>query len=106
MKSFDVVVFLEAVAYGRIEWRKHVLQKLAERNIPHHAIREVLLQGELIREYVYDKPFAFALFLGYASGARRCTSWQLVTKQAASFVITVYEPSLEIIEADYRTKRK
>ena len=33
MKAFDLAVFREVIAAGRIEWRKHVLQKLAERGI-------------------------------------------------------------------------
>lgn len=106
MKPFDLAVFREAIAAGSIEWRKHVLQKLAERGIPQQAVRDVLLEGERIREYADDKPFPSALFLGYISGkplhvVAACdeTNWQV-------FVITVYEPSLEIFEADYRTKRK
>jgi len=46
MKSFDLAVFREAIAAGRIEWRKHVLQKLAERGMAQQAVRDVLLKGE------------------------------------------------------------
>ncbi|MEI6674597.1 MAG: DUF4258 domain-containing protein [Verrucomicrobiota bacterium] len=106
MKPFDLVVFREAVADGRIEWRKHVLQRLAERGIPQQTVREVLLQGELIREYADDKPFASALFLAYASGAALHVVAACDEANRQAFVITAYEPSLEIFEADYRTKRK
>ena len=50
MKPFDLTIFREAIALARIEWRKHVLQKLAERGIPQQSVREVLLQGERIRD--------------------------------------------------------
>jgi len=106
MNPFDLVVFREAVAGGRIGWRKHVLQRLAERGIPQQAVREVLLQGELIREYADDKPFASALFLGYASGVRLHVVAACDEANRQAFVITAYEPSLDIFEADYRTKRK
>ena len=68
MKAFDLVIFHEAIAAGRIQWRKHVLQKIAERGISQQAVREVLLKGERIRDYTDEKTFPSALFLGYVSG--------------------------------------
>jgi len=46
MKAFDLAIFRDAIAAGRIEWRKQVLQKLAERGIPQEAVRELLLKGD------------------------------------------------------------
>lgn len=106
MNPIDLATLHEAIAAGRIEWRKHVLQKLAERGISQQAVREVLLRGERIRDYTEDKPFPSALFLDYVSGRplHVVAACDEVIRQA--FVITAYEPSLEIFEADYRTKRK
>jgi hypothetical protein len=106
VKPFDLGIFRDAIAVGRIEWRKHVLQKLAERGIPQQAVRDVLFQGEKIREYVDDKPFPSALFLGYVSSKplHAVAAYDETSRQA--FIITAYEPSLEIFETDYRTKRK
>ena len=106
MKPFDLTTFREAIAAGRIEWRKHVLQKLAERGLPQQAVREVLLQGEQIRDYADDKPFPSALFLGYVSGKPLHVVAACDETNGQAFVITAYEPSLDIFEADYRTKRK
>ena len=106
MKPFDLAVFREAIAAGRIEWRKHVLQKLAERGIAQQAVRDVLLKGERIREYSDDKPFPSALFLGYVSGRPFHVVAACDETSRQAFVITAYEPSLEIFEDDYRTKRK
>jgi len=41
MKPLDLAILREAVAGGRIQWRRHVLQKLAERGIQQQAVREV-----------------------------------------------------------------
>ncbi len=80
MKPFDLAVFREAIAAGRMEWRKHVLQKLAERGIPQQAVRDVLLKGERIREYSDDKPFPSTLFwVMFRAG--RFTLWRRATKQ-------------------------
>ncbi len=91
---------------GRIEWRKHVLQKLAERGIPQESVREVLLQGVGIRDYADDKPFSSALFLGYVSSSPLHVVAACDEQSRRVYIITAYEPSLEIFEADYRTKRK
>jgi hypothetical protein len=106
MKAFDLAIFREAIASGQIEWRKHVLQKLAERGISQQAIREVLLRGERIQEYAQDTPFPSALFLAYVSGKPLHVVAACDETGQRAFVITAYEPSLEIFEADYRTRRK
>jgi uncharacterized protein DUF4258 len=106
MKTFNLAEFRIAVATGNIEWRMHVLQKLAKRGISQQIAREVLITGERIRDYVEDKPFPSSLFLGYVSGKplHVVAAYDEATHKA--FVITAYEPSLEIFEPDYRTKRK
>jgi hypothetical protein len=50
MKPVDLAALREAVAEKRIQWRRHVLEKLAERAIQQQAVREVLLKGEKIRD--------------------------------------------------------
>ena len=106
MKPIDLAIFRDAVSCGAVEWRKHVLQKLAERGISQDAIREVLLNGERIRDYTEDKPFPSALFLGYISGEPLHVVAACDEANGRAFVITAYEPSLDIFEPDYRTKRK
>jgi Domain of unknown function (DUF4258) len=106
VKPLDLAILHEAVAGGRIQWRRHVLEKLAERGIQQQAVREVLLNGERIRDYTQDRPFPSALFLGYI-GAKplHVVAWcDEINRQA--FVITAYEPSLDVFEADYRTRKK
>ncbi|MEO7300807.1 MAG: DUF4258 domain-containing protein [Verrucomicrobiota bacterium] len=106
MKPFDLLSFREFVAAGKIEWRKHVLQKLAERAIPQQSVRDVLLSGERIRDYADDKPFPSALLLGYVSGKPLHVVAACDEMRELVFIITAYEPSLEIFEPDYKTKRQ
>jgi hypothetical protein len=106
MTPLNLAVLRDAVAAGSIEWRKHVLQKLAERGIAQQAVREVLLKGERIRDYTEDKPFPSALFLGYVSAKPLHVVAACDETCRQVFVITVYEPSLDVFESDYRTKRK
>ena len=72
MKTLDLEILRRAVRDGRIEWRKHVVEKLAERAIPQQAVLQILLEGERIRDYTEDRPFPSALFLeAVAKVARR-----------------------------------
>lgn len=64
MKSLNLDILREAVAEGRIQWRKHVLQKLAERGIQQEAVREVLLNGERVRDYTEDRPLSQRIVSG------------------------------------------
>jgi hypothetical protein len=105
MKPVDLEILGRAVQAGRIEWRKHVLQKLAERGLAQTAVLQVLLSGEKIRDYGADKPFPSALFLGYVGGKPLHVVAACDVASEQVFIITAYEPSQEIFEADYRTKR-
>lgn len=79
---------------------------MAEWNVLQAAALNVVLTGEHVRDYPEDKPFASAFFLGY-DGSRPLHVVAAVDETAAqAFIITVYEPSLDVFEADYKTKRK
>ena len=106
MKPLDLAILREAVGQGRIQWRRHVLEKLAERGIQQQAVREVLLKGEKIRDYTQDRPFPSALFLGYIGGKPHHVVAACDEISREAFVITAYEPSLDVFEPDYRTKKK
>ena len=106
MKPLDLEVLRRAVREGRLEWRKHVLQKLAERGIAQGAVRDVLAVGERIRDYTEDRPFPSALFLGYVGGRPLHVVASCDEANGQAFVVTAYEPSLAVFESDYRTKRQ
>lgn len=106
MKPLDLAILREAVREGRIEWRKHVLQKLAERGISQHAVLHVLLEGERIREYEKDRPFPSALFLGYTASKPLHVVVACDPVNSRAFIITAYEPSLDVFQPDYRTRKQ
>jgi len=66
----------------------------------------VLLNGERIRDYTEDRPFPSALFLGYISGKPLHVVAACDEIENEAFVITAYEPSLDVFESDYRTRKK
>lgn len=98
MRPFDLFIFREALSAGRVEWRKHVLHKIVERGLSLEVSEFATRQD--------DKPFPSALFLGYHDGTPLHVVAACDEAQRRVFVITAYEPSLEIFEPDFKTKRK
>lgn len=102
----DWVSLRQAISSGRIEWRKHTLQRIAERHILQQEVIQVLLSGEVVREYLDDRPFPSALVFDWIADrpVHVVVSYDKMVDLA--YVITVYEPSLDVFEDDFKTKRK
>lgn len=53
---FDRNALQTALKRGNIEWRKHVLVRLLERNIPQSRVFDCLAYGLCIQAYPEDTP--------------------------------------------------
>lgn len=93
MEPLDIAGLQKALREGRIEWRKHVLQRLAERGVRQHQVIEAVLTGECIRPYPEDAPFPSGLFLGWV-------------ESRPLHVVAAYEPSPDSFEPDFKTRKK
>lgn len=103
---FDKTLFIQALADGNIIWRKHTLEKMMTRGISRTEILEVLETGEVIQRYDYDKPFPSALILGFPSARPLHVVVSFDKESHLVFVITAYEPDIDIFEPDFKTKKK
>jgi len=99
--SLDQSKLKAAISAARLEWRKHVLQRLAERGIPQRAVLQVLAEGEKIEDYSDDYPYPSALFFAWVEGRPLHTVAALDEHNNWA-----YEPDLEHFETDYRTRRR
>lgn len=61
-EGIDVSRMRMALRDVRVEWERHALERMAERDIRRFDALEVLLSGELIENYPDDQPFPSALF--------------------------------------------
>lgn len=95
-----------AVEEGYIEWEKHALERMMERGILRETVKNVLLTGEVIEDYLDDRPFPSALFLGWVEDEpfHVVSALDLIT--GCCYVITAYKPDLEHFESDYKTRRQ
>ena len=102
----DKAEFLMALDAGRVEWRKHLLIRLAERGVARQAILDVLRRADLLEEYAGRYSFPSALFFGL-DGERPLHVVAPYDKSSSFvYIVTVYEPDLEHFEPDFRTRRR
>lgn len=91
---------------GNIEWRKHVLIRLAERNISQNVILEVVINGEIIETYPDDKPFPSCLIFKFIGDIPYHVVAGFNLHNEKTYIITVYNPDLNRFKQDFKTRRK
>ena len=94
-----------ALRNGQIEWQRHALERMMERNIRRADALEVLFSGALIEDYPDDQPFPSSLFFGWREVRPLHILAAFDGEKAQVFVITAYEPDLAHFETDLKTRR-
>lgn len=91
---------------SRLIFRVHALQRMFERQISEDDVRHVLDTGEVIRGYPEDKPYPSRLLLGWRGSRPLHVVAADATDEDAVIIITVYEPSPDLWEADFRRRKR
>jgi Domain of unknown function (DUF4258) len=94
-----------AVQNGSIEWQKHALERMLEREISRDIVKQALLSGEIIEDYSEQKPYPGALFLGWVHEKPLHVVIALDEFNNFCFIITAYKPDLEHFETNFKTRR-
>ena len=102
----DIKGLREAIRAGNFEWRKHTLIRLAERNIAQDIILEVVLSGKIIEDYPQDKPFPSCLIFKIINDKPYHAVVAFDSGHKKGHIITVYQPTLDKFESDFKTRRK
>jgi len=103
---FDEIFFKAALTGGNIVWRKHVLEKMISRGISRYEVLAVMQFGEVVQTYGHDKPFPSVLLLGFPDSRPIHVVTSFDNDEGLVFVITTYEPDLNIFEDNLKTRRK
>ena len=103
---FDSLAFIEAITSGQVSWRKHVLKRLLERGITQASVLECVCTGECIQAYPEDTLFPSALFFAFVENKplHVVAAFDEIEKKA--YIITTYEPSLDIFEPDFKSRKR
>lgn len=78
---------------------------MQERGITRAAVLEGLRGGQIIENYPDDTPYPSALVLGFARNRPVHVVVALDPSVPEAHIITVYEPSPDEFEPDWRTRR-
>ncbi|MEQ1744242.1 MAG: DUF4258 domain-containing protein [Saprospiraceae bacterium] len=76
------------------------------RNISREEVMAALAHGDIIQVYGYDQPFPSVLLLGFSGKRPIHVVASFDEKQRIAYIITTYEPDLNIFEQDFKTKKK
>ena len=95
-----------ALKYDKVEWERHVLERLVSRDISRSTVLHILRFGECIEHYPDDYPFPSGLFFGWHGAKPLHVVAALEETSPRVYIITAYEPDLEHFENDFRTRRK
>ena len=63
-QSLDLNVLIAALDANRIVWKRHVAQRMEERDIKRTDVLTVLRTRDRIEDYADDFPYPSGLFLG------------------------------------------
>lgn len=94
-----------AVATGKLQWRRHALERMMERGITREQVRLALVNGEVIEVYPGDKPYQSCLVLHVEGRALHVVA-AFDPDSGICHVITTYWPDLNHFESDSRTRRQ
>jgi hypothetical protein len=103
-----IMIFIEdiQILYGKraVELTQHFITRLKERDIKLEDIGTVILNGEIIEQYLDDYPNPSVLILGYNNESKPLHV-VVGMDDDMLWLVTVYSPTLDIWEADYKTRK-
>ena len=80
---------------GKIEWRKHALSRMLERNISRKDVKQAILSGEVLEDYPDDQPF-YSILIAYVPENDRALHIVVSYGDDRCYIITAYEPSEKV----------
>jgi len=86
-------------------FRRHALERMAQRNVSVGDVRTILTAGEMIHEYPDDLPFPSRLTLGWLGERPLHVVSAFNAAEQTTLVIRVYEPDPALRDETFRRKR-
>jgi hypothetical protein len=86
-------------------YRLHAVEQMFKRAMSPYEVEQVIAEGEEVAAYPTDKPYPSSLRLCVVNG-RPIHVVVARNESGTCFVVTAYEPSIFIWNADFKTKKK
>ncbi len=98
---------IESIRQNQFRISHHATVRRIEREISIDELKRVLLNGKIIERNPKDKPYPSFLVLGWLrSGDPLHVKCSRGTKEPKLRIVTLYEPSDQEWEKDYRTRKR
>ena len=104
IKIYDIETIRVLYAKRAVEVTRHFHERIKERCIKHADIANAIMNGEIIEQCLADYPNPSVLILGQDRNGKPLHIAVGVDDDRL-WMITPYYPTLDIWEADYRTRK-
>ena len=101
----DLVKIKAALPESRVRFRQHSALMMIERGISRDEVYNTILHGEIIEEYLTDKPFPSCLIFHFNNERPVHVVCSYNDIDDFLIIITVYIPDLDHFKNDFRTRR-
>ena len=101
---FDIESIHALYRGNAIKYTKHFKMRTETRKIKKTEIAHALLTGEIIEQCLDDEPLPSVLILGYTQEDKPLHIAVSIDDDVI-WLVTVYSPTLDIWEADYKTRK-
>jgi len=88
-------------------YRVHAIERMFQRDISEYIVQETVINGEIIEEYLDDKPYPSFLALTFEDNDLKKPIHVVYAKNGDDIIIiTAYKPSKLKWENNYKTRVK
>ena len=90
--------------YEYVKYSGHALTQMFNRKISKEDVRNVIDNGEVIKEYPDDKPYPSKLMLGFPNKRPVHVVLSYDTGNKTRYIITAYVPDPQLWNEDFKKK--
>lgn len=104
-EEITIETIREYINDRKVDWTKHCLNRLNQRNILISDVKLAINNGKVIEKYYDDYPYPSCLIVGYNSNNEIIHIVCGISNEKVH-IITAYLPDKDIWEDDMETRRK
>lgn len=101
----NIEIIREYILKKKVDWTKHCLNRLQQRNIKISEVKNAINKGKIIEYYYDDFPYPSCLILGYNIN-NRLLHVVCGMSEDTIHIITAYYPDTTKWKEDLETRRK
>jgi len=97
---------LESLDCSSIKFSGHAITRMFQRALSKNAVRQIIVEGEVIAYYPDDCPYPSYLLLGYCDDEPVHIVVAQDKESGQCFVVTAYKPDSDKWSDDFRSRRQ